>query len=140
MVKRKLHFQFFLQDFEQFDNFGMNQFDQIDSRHANRQNAYQQLSPRLFNPLNLFFPSFFYSLLSSISSSAFSTVTSYLILNSTLTTSLITPCIPLTKFATATVAPSTPLTALCRRRRSAFMYGELANTGDYDHESFENQQ
>jgi len=126
-------------DFEQFDNFGMDQFDQIDSRHANRQNAYQQLSPRLFNPLNLFFPQFFYSLLSSISSSAFSTVTSYLILNSTLTTSLITPCIPISEFATG-VDVKTPMTQLCRRRRNAIMYGEIADSNDYDHESYENQQ
>ena len=139
MVKRKLHFQFFLQDYEQFDSFGTDQFDQIDSRHANRQNAYQQLSPRLFNPLNLFFPSFFYSLLSSISSSAFSTVTSYLILNSTLTTSLITPCIPISEFATG-VDVKTPMTQLCRRRRNAIMYGEIADSNDYDHESYENQQ
>jgi len=122
------------------ERYGMEMFDQIDSRHANRKNPYLQLSPRLFNPLNLFFPSFFYSLLSSISSTAFSTVTSYLILNSTLTSSIITPCISLTKFATATVAPNTPLTQLCRRRRSAFLFGELADIQDDESQSIEDQQ
>ena len=118
----------------------MEMFDQIDSRQANRKNPNLQLSPRLFNPLNLFFPSFFYSLLSSISSTAFSTVTSYLILNSTLTSSIITPCISLTKFATATVSPNTPLTQLCRRRRSAFLFGELADIQDDESQSIEDQQ
>ena len=128
-----------MQDYGQPDHFGVNPFDQVDGRHANRQNSYLQLRPRLFSPLNLFFPSFFYSLLSSISSSAFSTVTSYLILNSTVTTSIVTPCVPLAEFSTAKEDPMTPLTQLCRRR-SAILYGDLADTEDSDYESWEDQQ
>ena len=118
----------------------MEMFDQIDSRQANRKNPNLQLSPRLFNPLNLFFPSFFYSLLSSISSTAFSTVTSYLILNSTLTSSIITPCIPIAEFATAATEPKTPQTQLCRRRRDAILFGELADIQDDESQSIEDQQ
>ena len=130
-----------MQDYGQPDHFGVNPFDQVDGRHANRQNSYLQLRPRLFNPLNLLFPSYFYSLLSSISSSAFSTVTSYLILNSTVTTSIVTPCVPLAEFKKDEPPnPLTPLTQLCRRRRSAILYGDLTDTEDSDYESWEDQQ
>lgn len=78
---------------------------------------------------NLFFPSMFYSYLSSISTSAYSTTTSYLILNSTLTTTLITSCIPLSSFSAASLA-----NVGCRRKRhlmdEAFVKGDeedLAN-------------
>ena len=47
-------------------------------------------SPR-FLLSNMFFPSMFYSYLSSLSSS--STTTTYLILNSTLTTTVVTSCV-----------------------------------------------
>lgn len=92
---------------------------------------------------NLFFPSMFYSYLSSISTSAYSTTTSYLILNSTLTTTLITSCIPLSSFSAASLAA-----VGCRRRRhlmdEAFVTGDdqqdLVNMQDYHHPSEEEEQ
>jgi hypothetical protein len=92
---------------------------------------------------NLFFPSMFYSYLSSISTSAYSTTTSYLILNSTLTTTLITSCIPLSSFSAASLA-----TVGCRRRRhlmdEAFVTGDdqqdLVNMQDYHPSEEEEQQ
>nr|SVE79444.1 EOG090X04UC [Daphnia magna] len=72
---------------------------------------------------NLFFPSMFYSYLSSISTSAYSTSTSYLILNSTLTTTLITSCIPISSFSAATLA-----NVACRRKRH--LMDEAVEAGD----------
>jgi hypothetical protein len=91
---------------------------------------------------NLFFPSMFYSYLSSISTSAYSTTTSYLILNSTLTTTLITSCIPLSSFSAASLA-----NVGCRRKRhlidEAFVTGDeedLINMQGPDYLSSENDQ
>ncbi|KAI9563727.1 hypothetical protein GHT06_011191 [Daphnia sinensis] len=72
---------------------------------------------------NLFFPSMFYSYLSSISTSAYSTSTSYLILNSTLTTTLITSCIPISSFSAASLA-----NVACRRKRH--LMDEAVVTGE----------
>lgn len=74
---------------------------------------------------NLFFPSMFYSYLSSISTSAYSTSTTYLILNSTLTTTLMTSCIPLSSFSASSLA-----SVACRRKRH--LMDEAVVTGDED--------
>ena len=71
-------------------------------------------SPR-FLLSNMFFPSMFYSYLSSLSSS--STTTTYLILNSTLTTTVVTSCVPIAQFTTFPAGVT--LTNACRRRRDA---------------------
>ena len=122
---------------------GFDPYDQISPRRANPKNPGSE-SRLFFNPnllSNLFFPSFFYSLLSSISSSAYSTVTSYLILNSTVTSSLITPCIDLAKFATNAVEPKTALTNLCRRRRrSAITDKHLLNLEDDENQWSEDEK
>jgi len=71
-------------------------------------------SPR-FLLSNMFFPSMFYSYLSSLSSS--STTTTYLILNSTLTTTVVTSCVPIAQFTTFPAGVT--LTNACRRRRDS---------------------
>lgn len=74
---------------------------------------------------NLFFPSALYSYLSSISTSAYSTTTTYLILNSTLTTTYLTSCIPILSFSASSLA-----NVACRRRRQ--LMNEAFVTGDDD--------
>ena len=81
---------------------------------------------RLFGGFpNIFFPSALFSYLSSYSTSAFSTVTTYLILNSTLTTTIMTSCIPVLSFSTSSLA-----NVGCRRRRH--LMDEAVVTGDED--------
>lgn len=68
-----------------------------------------------FNPFqNVFFPSNLYSYLNSRSSSVYSTTTSIIVLNSTLSTTLIAPCIPPASFSTLN---NIAQTNACRRKR-----------------------
>ena len=105
----------------------------VSSRQKNRPRPYSRPVPdndlmaghgRFFASLpNLFFPSAFYSYLNSISSSAYSTTTTYLVLNSTLTTTFMTSCIPVLSFSASSLA-----NVACRRRRhlanEAFVAGD----------------
>lgn len=105
----------------------------ISSRHKSRPRPYLRPVPatdmmnnngRFFASFpNLFFPSAFYSYLSSFSTSAFSTTTTYLILNSTLTTTIMTSCIPILSFSTSSLA-----NVACRRKRD--LMNQAVVTGD----------
>lgn len=108
---------------------------QISSRQKNRPRPYYRPAApyndmmnngRFFGSFqNLFFPSAFYSYLSSYSTSAFSTTTTYLILNSTLTTTVMTSCIPISSFS----APSLANMA-CRRKRDLMNQAFIAGDGN----------
>lgn len=113
-------------------------FVPVSSRQKNRPRPYSRpvadndlmANGRFFASLpNIFFPSALFSYLNSISSSAYSTTTTYLVLNSTLTTTLMTSCIPVLSFSASSLA-----NVACRRRRhlvnEAFVAGDQLDTQD----------
>nr|CAG4641637.1 EOG090X04UC [Eurycercus lamellatus] len=77
---------------------------------------------------NLFFPSAFYSYLSGLSTSIYSTTTTYFQFNSTVTTTLVTSCIPLNQFTTSNSMYSTNA---CRRKRNDVLE-ELLEVGNLE--------
>lgn len=113
-------------------------FVPVSSRQKHRPRPYSRpvadndlmANGRFFASLpNIFFPSALFSYLNSISSSAYSTTTTYLVLNSTLTTTLMTSCIPVLSFSASSLA-----NVACRRRRhlvnEAFVAGHQLDTQD----------
>lgn len=86
---------------------------------------------------NLLFPSFLYSLLGVISSSAFSTATSYAIVENTVTSTRVIKCLPRSVFSVENLRL---MTLPCRSGRDAIEHADLLDQDGTNQESWSDQQ